>query len=65
MACANAAPVQLTSITAARVARAAPMPALKKARREFKTKFLQVLSLEEFYQLLEETEAFYKNKIEI
>jgi hypothetical protein len=33
--------------------------------KEFKTKFLQVLSLEEFYQLLEETEAFYKNKIEI
>jgi len=32
--------------------------------KEFKTKFLQVLSLEEFYQLLEETEAFYKNKIE-
>jgi hypothetical protein len=28
--------------------------------KEFKTKFLQVLSLEEFYQLLEETEAFYK-----
>ncbi len=33
--------------------------------KEFKTKFLQVLSLEEFYQLLEETEVFYKNKIEI
>ena len=33
--------------------------------KEFKTKFLQVLSLEEFYQLLEETEAFYQNKIEI
>lgn len=33
--------------------------------KEFKTKFLQVLSLEEFYQLLEETEAFYKNRIEI
>ena len=32
--------------------------------KEFKTKFLQVLSLEEFYQLLEETEVFYKNKIE-
>jgi nifR3 family TIM-barrel protein len=33
--------------------------------KEFKTKFLQVLSLEEFYQLLEETEEFYKNRIEI
>ena len=33
--------------------------------KEFKTTFLQVLSLEEFYQLLEETEAFYQNRIEI
>ena len=31
---------------------------------KIQNQILQVLSLEEFYQLLEETEAFYKNKIE-